>query len=386
MNFPLSRTVRSLCCLMLATTCWPAAIAQAPCDSLNEVGFTHTDYGAYNYSFSPITPSGGASFQGTEWGFLGEEFMDFSFAPQPQVTFPGMDDYLVCLRTTVQDDQTGACVSIHCELVSIPVDSACADVVAAFTISVQGAVIQFNDQSTTSLPFAAYAWDFGDGSTSAEVSPGHSYAGTGPYEACLTVSTATCSATACNWIYLGPSNVPCGTLLQPAIGVIQYEKTIAVFDQSITSGMNSSITWDFGDGATASGSPVIHTYMEEGSFEVCGEVDLWGPLTPDTCSGSACDHVFTYVATGIGTHGGTGSLHAFPVPFTGALTIEGAGPGIHWELMDVLGRIHVQGRTPANGPLVVQGSMLDAGSYLFHLYDPHGGQVLRVVKSTSAFE
>ncbi len=385
MNGPLS-LVRSLCVLLLAGTGTTGALAQIPCDSVNEVGFTYTDNGTYNYSFSTIAPSTGSSIQGMEWGFLGEEFMEFSLTPQPQVTFPGMDDYMVCLRTSVLNDQTGMCESIHCELVSIPVDSACADVVAGFSINAQSGAIQFSNESFAGLPIGAYAWDFGDGTTSTEIAPEHTYAGSGPYEACLTVSTATCSASVCNWIYLGPTEVPCGTLLQTAIGVIQYEKTIAVFDQSITSGMNSSITWDFGDGTTATGSPAIHTYTEEGIFEVCGEVDLWGPLTPDTCSSSACQAVYTFATTGIGGHGNTTSLHAFPVPFAEELTVEGVGSESHWELMDVVGRIHLMGRTPTSGPLVIPGRRLDAGAYLLRVTTPKGLQVLRVVKSSYAVE
>ncbi len=360
------------------------AMAQPPCDSLNEVGFTYADNGAYNYAFSSITPSMGSSIQSMEWGFLGVDFMDFSFALQPQITFPGMNDYMVCLRTTLLNDQTGMCESTHCELVSIPVDTACADVVADFTISAQGGAIQFSYVSLPGVSYDSYAWNFGDGNTSTETSPQHTYVGTMPYEACLTVTTATCSATSCNWIYLGPYDVPCGTLLQPAIGVIQYEKTIAVFDQSITSGMNSSITWDFGDGFTATGSPVIHTYTDEGSYEVCGEVELWGPLTPDTCSGSACQEVNTFSTLGMGVHGNDRALHAFPVPFTELLNVEGVEPGIRWELLDVLGRIHLEGRTPAVGALVIPAGKLDAGNYLLRTIGSFRTETIKVVKTLGA--
>ncbi len=382
MNGPCS-FARSLSFAYLILSGLAGAVAQYPCDSLNEVGFTYADNGAYNYTFSTITPSMGSSIQSMEWGFLGEEFMDFSFALQPQVTFPGMEDYMVCLRTTVLNDQTGMCESVHCELLSIPVDSACADVVAQFTIGAQDGAIQFNETSLSGLSYDSYAWDFGDGTISTEISPEHTYAGTGPYEACLTVTTAMCSATACNWIYLGPSDVPCGTLLQPAIGVIQYEKTIAVFDQSITSGMNSSITWDFGDGTTATGSPIIHTYDNEGLYAVCGEVDLWGPLTPDTCSGSACEDVYIHAVVGIASNGSDLSLHGFPIPFTQTLTVEGVSPGILWELMDMLGRIHLQGFTPPAGPFVIPGGTLDSGNYLLRTIGPARTETIKVVKSSN---
>ena len=375
----MSSTPRLCLSLMLAAAGIPHAIAQPPCDSLNAVVFSHTALGAYAYSFSPIAPAG-SSMLGMEWAFLGTDHMDFSLAAMPQTTFPGMGDYLVCLGTTVDNAQTGTCRSVHCELIPVPVDSACADVVADFTISPQAGSIVFNDQSSSMQPFLAYAWDLGDGSTSTEPSPTHTYAGAGPYEACLTVNTATCSTTACNWIYLGAPNVPCGTLLQPAIGVIQYENIIAVFDQSITSGMNSTIHWDFGDGNTASGDPVIHAYAWDGLFEVCGEVRLWGPLTPDTCLASACEEVITYAATGIGTHGVDATVQAFPVPFDGVLTVSGAPAGAAWQLVDLLGRPCLDGITPMNGPLTIRGEALAPGTYVLQLHGTSRVTSLRVVK------
>lgn len=378
----MSSTIRLCLSLLLAAAGIPRALAQPPCDSLDVVGFSHTGLGAYTYSFTPNAP-GASSMLGTEWAFLGTDHLDFSLAAMPQTTFPGTGDYLVCLRTTLVNDQSGICRSVHCELLPVPVDSACANVVADFTISLEGGSIAFSDLSSSLQPFVAYAWDLGDGSTSTEPSPTHTYAGAGPYEACLTVTTATCSATVCNWIYLGAPNVPCGTLLQPAIGMIQYEHFIAVFDESITSGMNSTIHWDFGDGTTASGDPVVHAYAWPGLFEVCGEVRLWGPLTPDTCLATSCELVYTHAATGIGTHGEDELLQAFPLPFADVLTVSGTPAGAAWQLVDLLGRPCLAGIAPMNGPLTIRGEALAPGTYVLQLRGPSRGTSLRVVKQAA---
>ena len=354
--------------------------AQNTCDSLHAVGFIHQDNGAYGYTFFPTAPASGTSVLYTEWGFAGNGFQDFSLAPQPQYTFPGTGDYLVCLRATVQDDQQGTCLSTTCEIVPVPVDSACSGLVAAFTIAAQGGAIQFIDQSVSDGPITGIVWDFGDGSSSTEPGPSHTYPGEGPYEACLTTITSACSATSCNWIYLGPPDVPCDTLLHAAIGVIQYERTIAVFDQSTTSGMNSSIFWDFGDGTTATGSPILHTFLDDGYFQVCGSVDLWGPLTPDTCMSTACSSIATFNATGLGAAGIRAALRAFPVPFVDAFTVDGAHAGVHWELLDMLGRTRLAGTAGSAGPILVQCGQLDAGTYFFRQFTKMGAEVLRVIK------
>lgn len=365
---------------MLAMTCSAVgSMAQNTCDSLNTVTFTSQNSGAYSYLFSPVPLASGADIVYTEWGFGGLDFTDFSLAPQPQYTFPGAGQYLVCMRATVSDGlQT--CLSTHCELLDVPEDPACTSLVADFTISAQGGSLNFIDQTQHGAPITGWSWDFGDGTSSTGPAPSHSYSGAGPYQACLTVTTDGCTSTACNWIYTGPADVPCNTLLHPAIGVIQYERTIAVFDQSVTSGMNSSITWDFGDGQTANGSPALHTYGEDGFYPVCGAVELWGPLTPDTCMASACQYVSTFIATGIGPHTASVALRAYPVPFTAALTVEGAEGDARWELVDVLGRIRVAGITPANGTFSIPGGDLAAGHYQLRLITGKGAQAIHVVK------
>lgn len=354
-------------------------MAQNTCDSLNAVTFTTQNTGTYTYTFTTLPAASGASTVITEWGFGGLDLTDFSLSPQPQYTFPGPGDYLVCMRATVSDGQQ-TCQSTQCELLAVPDDPACASLVAAFTIDAQGGALNFVDHTTHSAPITGWTWDFGDGNGSTAPAPTYSYSGAGPYQACLTVTTTDCSSTTCNWIYMGPAGVPCDTLLHPAIGVIQYERTIAVFDQSIISGMNSSITWDFGDGNTANGSPSIHTYGEDGDYQVCGEVDLWGPLTADTCSGWACEYVSTTVLTGIGAQRAPQVLHAYPVPFSDVLTVEGAAAGTRWELVDVLGRIQRSGVSTGAGAFTIPVGELAAGSYLLRSATNWNSTAIRVVR------
>lgn len=351
-----------------------------PCDSLNTTTFSYADLGGYLYSFVPTDPAGMSTFS-TEWAFLGEDFSEFSFLQQVQVAFPSEGNYLVCLRAVLLDDQQAACTSIHCELVPLPVDSLCSGLQPAFTIGVQGGAITFIDQTASTEPVQSFTWDFGDGSGSTEVAPDHVYSGMGPYQVCMTVTTANCTATACNWIYLGPADVPCDTLLHASVGVIQFERTVAVFDQSVTSGMNSSVHWQFGDGDTASGSPVTHTYAEDGDFNICGSVALWGTLTTDTCTAQACLWVSTVQnSAAVDQATSRRTLRAFPVPFRDKLTIEGGAPGARWTLMDVLGCIHAWGIVPVNGVFPIKEKELPSGVYFIRVASWSGAADLRVIK------
>lgn len=57
--------------------------------------------------------------------------------------------------------------------------------VADFTIDQDGPEVTFNNSSST----GDYAWDFGDGNTSTETSPTHTYEANDTYTVCLTVTT-----------------------------------------------------------------------------------------------------------------------------------------------------------------------------------------------------
>jgi hypothetical protein len=351
-----------------------------PCDSAQTATFSYTDLGGYLYSFAPVLPAG-TGVLSTDWGFLGEDFNQFSMAQEPEVAFPSQGDYLTCLRAVLMDDQQAVCSSVHCELVPLPVDPLCAGLQPAFSISVQDGAITYVDQTISDEPVQSATWDFGDGGGSTEASPTHTYAGLGPYQACLTVTTVNCTAMACNWIYLGPADVPCDTLLHAAIAVVQYERTVAVFDQSVTSGMNSSIHWQFGDGDTALGSPAIHTYAEDGLFELCGTIALWGPLATDTCMAQTCQLISTEQdpAT-IGRIPSSGPLRAFPVPFSDELHIEGVVAGMRWTLVDVVGDVHDSGVALVNGTIAIPGEELPSGVYFVRLTSRSGLVDLRVIK------
>jgi hypothetical protein len=57
-----------------------------------------------------------------------------------------------------------------------------------YTYVATGLSVDFTDASTTSSTIVSWAWDFGDGNVSTDMSPTHVYAADGSYTACLTVT------------------------------------------------------------------------------------------------------------------------------------------------------------------------------------------------------
>ncbi|WP_052712624.1 PKD domain-containing protein [Methanosarcina barkeri] len=115
--------------------------------------------------------------------------------------------------------------------------------------------VQFNDTSSNSP--TQWNWDFGDGSTSTDANPAHTYAVAGTYTVNLTVSNADGSDTIGKAITVtGTSASPTARFtLAPQIG--RSPLTVKFTDKSVNA---ASIKWDFGDGTTSTESNPSHTY------------------------------------------------------------------------------------------------------------------------------
>ncbi len=122
--------------------------------------------------------------------------------------------------------------------------------------------VTFNDQSV--LP-QTWTWDFGDGFTSTQPNPTHTYAAYGVYNVSLTVTNGGCSNTKVNSIYL----------FTEAANFTVADDTICTSQAAVfnTAGINLSniatVFWDFGDGSSGYfGGTVSHNYTLPGLYSV----------------------------------------------------------------------------------------------------------------------
>jgi len=139
--------------------------------------------------------------------------------------------------------------------------------------------IQFNGSNSSDSDgnVLSYLWDFGDGSTSKEVSPMHTF-GKGSYEVSLTVSDSLdVDRTS---VYVNAVNTsPLISLAVASDQAVEINDESAItgpypltltFDASASADPNGdplSFTWDFGDGASASQPTIAHTFGK-GQFTV----------------------------------------------------------------------------------------------------------------------
>ncbi|MHC1626307.1 MAG: beta strand repeat-containing protein [Methanoculleaceae archaeon] len=123
--------------------------------------------------------------------------------------------------------------------------------------------VNFTDMSTGSP--TSWSWDFGDGNTSTEQNPSHTYVTSGVYTVTLTVENAISSDSLerADYITVGASPVADFTG-SPTNGTAPL--TVTFTDQS--TGSPTSWSWDFGDGNTSTEQNPIHTYVAAGTYDV----------------------------------------------------------------------------------------------------------------------
>ncbi|GAA4313446.1 hypothetical protein GCM10023143_23720 [Compostibacter hankyongensis] len=129
--------------------------------------------------------------------------------------------------------------------------------------------VKFTDTSTGTGTLQ-YHWDFGDGSTSASASPTHTYTQEGRYTVSLRVS----NETGCTDMLVRKELISIGQFT----GSFSVSGSCAgrslVF-KNTSSPLPDVSDWDFGDGATARGNSVRHTFARPGTYTV-RLVDTYG--------------------------------------------------------------------------------------------------------------
>ncbi|ALI98414.1 gliding motility-associated C-terminal domain-containing protein [Rufibacter tibetensis] len=130
----------------------------------------------------------------------------------------------------------------------------------------EGSIARFtNTSQANGSGSLTYTWNFGDGTTSTELSPDHLYAAPGTYTVSLVVKGAnSCEQTFSKAITINPTPK---ADFSPSVGCI----TDAVTFQDMSSLLSGNLTrwaWDFGDGSTASTQNPTHRYARIGSYTV----------------------------------------------------------------------------------------------------------------------
>ncbi|HLG38818.1 MAG TPA: PKD domain-containing protein, partial [Chitinophagaceae bacterium] len=140
---------------------------------------------------------------------------------------------------------------------------------ASITLGCVPTSVNFTDLSTTPVgSITSWDWDFGDGATSTQQNPNHTYNNIGFYTVTLTVTSSTgCKSTASKGSYI---RIVGGVSADFSFSQSsQCTPPITVNFQNQSSGPgNISYTWDFGNSQTSSLQNPVTTYNSAGTFTV----------------------------------------------------------------------------------------------------------------------
>jgi PKD repeat protein len=111
-----------------------------------------------------------------------------------------------------------------------------------------------------------YAWNFGDGQTSTEASPHHTYDKEGSYTAALTVTDSKQHPATANAVTVTANCPPLDATA--SADTPTGDTPLEVHFTAATTGGCGPVTyaWDFGDGATSTDQNPSHTYANAGSM------------------------------------------------------------------------------------------------------------------------
>lgn len=234
----------------------------------------------------------------------------------PSHTYAAPGSYLVCLTVTNSCGSDSSCSTVTI---------GCPAPTADYTNSSGALAVSFTDQSIIAAP-AIYDWTFGDGGTSTQQNPTHTYSMPGTYTVCLTVTDQCGTNTFCSNVTVTcPAPVSVWGTTSSGNGVVSFA--------DLSTGNPTAWAWDFGDGNTSSAQNPTHTFAATGSYLVC--------LTATSACGSNtfCD---TVSVTVVGLEDAlVQGLQVYPNPGRGLIRVsaELASEGeLRLDLVDMTGR------------------------------------------------
>ncbi|RRQ48857.1 PKD domain-containing protein [Maribacter algicola] len=146
--------------------------------------------------------------------------------------------------------------------------------------------VQFTgSQSTDDIAVVTYTWDFGDGSSSTEADPVHTFNIAGTYSVILAVTDGSGQEDT-ETIEITVNPAPGAPVANATSDITEGNAPLEVSfnsDQSTDDGTIESFEWDFGDGGTSTEANPVYTFNTAGTFTVTLTVtDDQGLMDNDT--------------------------------------------------------------------------------------------------------
>lgn len=260
--------------------------------------------------------------------------------------------------------------SLNLDSVSVTLRVPCTNPVSAFSISDTNDLALTFDNQSTGTGSLGYSWDFGDGNTSIDAAPTHTFDTAGTYVICLTATDECGSVSSCDTVTV--AGAPC-TDPVAAFAVTDTNDLALQFSNQSTGEADLAYSWDFGDGNMSSDAAPSHTFDSAGTYVICLTIT-------DGCgNASVCDTVTLSAAPTSISSALPYSLSLYPNPVNDLLTLKAGGTLDRVEMVSLLGRL-VLTVTPNSHRVQLDVQALPAGIYFVRAYADKSVGTFRITK------
>ncbi|MFT4601371.1 MAG: PKD repeat protein [Arenicella sp.] len=283
----------------------------------------------------------------------------------------GANTYQICLTVT---DANG-CDTTSCQLLTTNCPQTSCN--ASFNPAFIGCdsvwfVPGFNDPNVYD-----YYWDFGDGNSSTDVDPTHTYSSNGTYYVVLTIidSVGGCSDSFTMEMFINCGASPCNTQ-----GVFQWYSDSSQCNVNFISTAYGGVApysyyWNFGDGGTAADANPVHNYAP-GTWTPCLTI-----TDANGCDTTYCDVVYSQCGLSIGEQEGLSQFNVYPNPTNGLFFIE-LNLAADVLIYDLGGKlVHSQSNEFDAGQIKIDIGHLESGTYIIKILSEKEFESKRIIKN-----
>jgi len=243
---------------------------------------------AFTFAISPNTNPAVVSFHNTTVNLSATDSITWSFGDStfshdinPTHTYATLGTYHVCLIIT-RANILGAshCVSDICQNISIASPCNIQVTYNYHADSGNAQMIHFANTTNATTAGASVLWSFGDGTTSPDWNPTHTYSTPGNYVVCLRVSISN----NCTQYYCDSIIVSSGCYVNSEFTSTHSTSSNMSYVFVPRNNNGTSYHWDFGDGTTSADSIATHNFVQPGTYIVCLTVTASAGCSSRTCS------------------------------------------------------------------------------------------------------
>jgi len=177
----------------------------------------------------------------------------------PTHTYAAAGTYNVSLNVSNIGGSNNKTVTTYITVANIPV----ADFTSNVTSGALPLTVNFSDQSTNEP--TEWEWNFGDGNTSTEQNPTHTYSTVGTYNVSLNATNAGGSNSTSVTDYITVAVAPVANF---TTDITSGTAPLTVTFTDLSTNGPTAWEWDFGDGTTATSQNPTHTYSDAGTYTV----------------------------------------------------------------------------------------------------------------------